>query len=58
MMLLDHVDLHRLASRIFEAAGSNPEEARVIADHLIDANLSGHDSHGVGLIPDHLQPGP
>jgi len=55
MMLMDHADLHRLASRIFAASGSNLEEARVIADHLIDANLSGHDSHGVGLIPDYLQ---
>jgi uncharacterized oxidoreductase len=55
MMLVDHAELHRIASRIFEAAGSSPEEVRVIADHLIEANLRGHDSHGVGLIPNYLQ---
>ncbi|MBO0738712.1 MAG: malate/lactate/ureidoglycolate dehydrogenase [Alphaproteobacteria bacterium] len=55
LMLIDHAELHRMASRIFEAAGSSPEEVRVIADHLLEANLRGHDSHGVGLIPTYLQ---
>jgi len=55
MPLINHADLHGIALRIFEAAGSAPEEARVIADHLIEANLRGHDSHGVGLIPNYLQ---
>ena len=54
MMLIDHTALHAIASRIFEAAGSAPEEVRIIADHLIEANLRGHDSHGVGLIPNYL----
>jgi uncharacterized oxidoreductase len=39
--------LRQIAIDIFAAAGSEAEEARVIADHLIDANLAGHDSHGV-----------
>jgi uncharacterized oxidoreductase len=47
--------LHRLTLRVFEAAGSGPDEAQIIADHLIEANLRGHDSHGVGLIPTYLQ---
>ena len=51
MILVDHTALHDIASRVFSAAGSEPEEARVIADHLVGANLRGHDSHGVGLIP-------
>jgi uncharacterized oxidoreductase len=55
MLLIDHNELHRIAVRVFEAAGSDPEEARVIADHLVEANLRGHDSHGVGLIPNYLQ---
>src|SRR5580693_7371802 len=54
-MLIDHAELHRIALRVFSAGGSEPEEARVIADHLIEANLRGHDSHGVGLIPNYLQ---
>ena len=55
MIVIDHTALHEIATRVFSAAGSDPEEARVIADHLIGANLRGHDSHGVGLIPNYLQ---
>ena len=33
------------------AAGSSPAEAQQIADNLVLANLSGHDSHGVGMVP-------
>jgi uncharacterized oxidoreductase len=32
---------------IFRAAGSSAVEAGAIAAHLVDANLAGHDSHGV-----------
>ena len=55
MIVIDHTALHEIATRVFSAAGSDPDEARVIADHLIGANLRGHDSHGVGLIPNYLQ---
>ena len=55
MKLIDHADLHGIALRVFEAAGSEAEEARIIADHLIEANLRGHDSHGVGMIPSYLR---
>ena len=34
-------------SKIFAASGSSEEEANIIAEHLIGANLRGHDSHGV-----------
>src|SRR5215471_4529901 len=54
MIVIAHNELHGIALRVFEAAGSGPEEARLIADHLIEANLRGHDSHGVGLIPNYL----
>jgi uncharacterized oxidoreductase len=36
---------------IFAAAGCSPEEAERIAVHLVDANLTGHDSHGVVRVP-------
>ncbi|CAO3453169.1 malate/lactate/ureidoglycolate dehydrogenase [Azospirillum largimobile] len=36
--------------RLLRAAGSEAEEARVVADHLVEANLRGHDSHGVGML--------
>src|ERR1700746_1282658 len=55
MIVIEHTALHGIAERVFSAAGSEPEEARLIADHLIEANLRGHDSHGVGLIPNYLQ---
>jgi uncharacterized oxidoreductase len=39
--------LRETARAIFAAAGCPAEEAQAIADHLVDANLAGHDSHGV-----------
>jgi len=41
------VALRELVASAFRAAGSQDDEARAIADHLVDANLVGHDSHGV-----------
>jgi uncharacterized oxidoreductase len=55
MVVIDHAALQGIAQRIFTAAGSDPDEARTIADYLVEANLRGHDSHGVGLIPNYLQ---
>ena len=46
--------LHRWVVDLFAAAGSNATEARLAADHLVDANLTGHDSHGVGMIPKYV----
>ena len=39
MIVINHRELHGIARRVFEAAGSNPDEAQVVADHLIEANL-------------------
>lgn len=41
-----HDALRGFVCRIFEASGSFPAEAVAVADHLVDANLRGHDSHG------------
>lgn len=38
---------HLIASKM----GSLPDEAHEVADHLVRANLAGHDSHGVGMLP-------
>ena len=35
--------------------GSSEAEARDVAEHLVAANLSGHDSHGVGMLPDYVR---
>eukprot|EP01051_Picozoa_sp_SAG22_P002883 SAG22_NODE_134_length_18372_cov_33.054944_3_plen_432_part_00 len=42
--------LEAYVSAILEQAGSSPAEAAVVADHLVGANLKGHDSHGVGML--------
>ncbi len=44
-------ELTALVASILEAAGSNKVEAQIVADNLVLANLSGHDSHGVGMAP-------
>ena len=36
---------------ILIASGSSNEEAQTVASNLVMANLSGHDSHGVGMVP-------
>ena len=46
--------LHGWVRQLFEALGSSADEARLTADHLIGANLAGHDSHGVGMIPTYV----
>jgi len=43
--------LRSQCAAILQAAGSTPAEARQVADNLVLANLSGHDSHGVGMLP-------
>lgn len=40
-----------LAHAILTGFGCNENEASIVAEHLTDANLSGHDSHGIGMLP-------
>src|SRR3954449_1446017 len=55
MLLIEAAELNRIGRRVFAAAGSAESEAEIIADHLVEANLKGHDSHGVGMIPSYLR---
>jgi hydroxycarboxylate dehydrogenase B len=55
MKIVAASDLTGAARRVFTAAGSDEEEASIIANHLVEANLKGHDSHGVGMIPTYLR---
>ncbi len=48
---LDPDSLQRQVAQIIAAAGSAPAEAEQVAANLVLANLSGHDSHGVGMVP-------
>lgn len=36
---------------IVAKGGSNAREAKLVAENLVEANLKGHDSHGVGMVP-------
>lgn len=47
--------LRQVGQAIFEAAGAPPDIAQLVAESLVDANLAGHDSHGVMRIPQYLQ---
>lgn len=42
------------AAAMLEAAGCSATEARQVAHALVEANLFGHDSHGIGLLPRYL----
>ena len=35
---------------LWRTAGCAPEEAQIVAEHLVGANLAGHDSHGVAMV--------
>ena len=57
MVVVDYKQLETLVTRMIQMAGSGIEEAETVAFNLVEANLMGHDSHGVGLapmIPQHL----
>ena len=55
MMLVAPGPLEELTKRIFMGAGAPEDVAAQAAAHLIKANLSGHDSHGVIRIPAYLR---
>ena len=51
MPILTSDKLHVLSHAVCVASDSSAHEAALVADHLVEANLTGHDSHGVGLLP-------
>jgi uncharacterized oxidoreductase len=53
-MNIQSVPLRQLTTTIFERAGCDSAEAECIAEHLIEANLVGHDSHGVIRVPSYV----
>jgi uncharacterized oxidoreductase len=54
MPTIDHARLTDAIAAIVAAGGSAADEARIVADNLVGANLAGHDSHGVGMIPAYI----
>jgi len=47
--------LEAFSCRVLEALGSAPAEASVVAEHMLSANLAGHDSHGIHLLPRYVE---
>jgi hydroxycarboxylate dehydrogenase B len=47
--------LQDFAIRLLAAGGASPEEASIVGQSLVDANLRGYDSHGVMRIPYYVQ---
>lgn len=55
MPRLPHDELRRFSQAILQSLGSSVDEAGLVARLLIDADLSGHDSHGIVQIPGYLE---
>jgi len=53
-MNIAHEPLKRLTAAIFTAAGCHEPEAERIGHYLVEANLAGHDSHGVIRVPSYI----
>jgi hydroxycarboxylate dehydrogenase B len=47
--------LTRAIEAIALAGGSEAAEARLVAENLVTANLTGHDSHGIGMMPRYVE---
>jgi uncharacterized oxidoreductase len=54
-MNISAADLTAFAAAILDHAGGNPDAAGRVAARLVGANLTGHDSHGVGMIPAYVE---
>lgn len=54
-LMLDTDAIRRWTFDLWRAAGSCEAEARITADHLIMANMSGHDSHGLSVVPGYVR---
>ena len=55
MILVNAKPLSKIAEEIFKATGCSQEDAEYLADHVVTANLYGHDSHGVMRIRPYVE---
>lgn len=53
-MLIQSRNLEAIAVEILSAAGSSDDEPQIVAKNLVRANLAGHDSHGIGMLPRYI----
>ncbi|MCZ6855073.1 MAG: malate/lactate/ureidoglycolate dehydrogenase [Gammaproteobacteria bacterium] len=54
-MLITQEKLTNFVTRLFVTADTTEAVATEVAEHLVEANLKGHDSHGVGMIPTYVR---
>jgi hydroxycarboxylate dehydrogenase B len=54
VIVIGHERLTQIVTRMIEGVGSTRAEAHAVAANLVEANLMGHDSHGVGLAPRYM----
>lgn len=47
--------LLEFVATVLVAAGAREADASAVAQHLVEANLQGHDSHGVGMLPAYVR---
>ena len=45
----------RIAEKLLQGAGAPEDESKIVARHVISANLAGHDSHGIIQIPTYIE---
>jgi LDH2 family malate/lactate/ureidoglycolate dehydrogenase len=55
MPTVDAERLKRIGAALLVAAGASDEEARRVAQGCTAANLAGHDSHGIILVPTYIE---
>src|SRR5918994_2917561 len=53
--VFQHQNLATAIAAIAAAGGSEPAEANLVAENLVAANLTGHDSHGIGMMPRYVE---
>ncbi len=54
-IVVKHEKLRAAVAVLLQASGSEEREAGIVTDHLVEANLKGHDSHGVGMVPTYVR---
>jgi len=47
--------LHEAMCLVARGFGSSEDEVQAVAGNLIEANLTGHDSHGIGMLPRYVE---
>src|SRR5438876_8150080 len=48
-------ELKEISRQVFRAAGATEDESAIVGGALVEANLAGHDSHGILRIPEYVR---